>query len=98
MEKKELSGRKIKKIKVKLLEIEEQPLTITTPFIKLDAALKFSGIAQTGGHAKLLIEEGRIRVNGEPCAVRGKKLYAGDHFEYKNRRFIIHEAYADQTS
>ena len=96
MEKKDLSGRKIKKIKVKLLEIEEQTLTITTPCIKLDAALKFSGIAQTGGHAKLLIEEGRIRVNGEPCSVRGKKLYAGDSFEYKNRRFIIQKEYADQ--
>lgn len=96
MEIRDLSGRKIKKIKVKLLEIEEQPLTITTPFIKLDAALKFSGIAQTGGHAKLLIEEGKIRVNGEPCSVRGKKLYAGDTFEYKNRRFTVQEAYADQ--
>ena len=96
MENKELSGRKIKKIKVKLLEIEEQPLVITTPFIKLDAALKFSGIAETGGHAKILVEDGRIRVNGAPCEARGKKLYPGDSFEYKNRRYIIRQAYADQ--
>lgn len=96
MENKDLSGRKIKKLKVKLLEIEEQPLPITTPFIKLDAALKFSGIAETGGHAKILVEEGRIRVNGEPCGARGKKLYPGDSFEYKNRRFHIEQAYADQ--
>lgn len=84
-------GRKIKKIKVKLLEIKEQPLVIHTPFIKLDAALKFSGIAETGGHAKILIEEERIRVNGEACTSRGKKLYPGDNFEYKDERFVITE-------
>lgn len=82
-------GRKIKKIKVKLLEIKELPLPIKTPFIKLDAALKFSGIAETGGHAKILIEEERIRVNGETCTVRGKKLYPGDTFEYKDERFTV---------
>ncbi len=82
-------GRKIKRVKIKLLEIKEQPLEIKTPFIKLDAALKFSGIAETGGHARLLIEEERIRVNGEVCMVRGKKLYPGDSFEYKDERFTL---------
>lgn len=82
-------GRKIKKIKVRLLEIKDYPLHIKTPFIKLDAALKFSGTAETGGHAKILIEEGRIRVNGETCKVRGKKLCPGDTFEYKDERFTV---------
>ena len=95
MEQPIVSGRKVKKIKVRLLEMEEHPLSITTPFIKLDAALKFSGIAETGGHAKLLIEEERIRVNGEVCAMRGKKLRPGDTFEYKNQRFTVEEANAD---
>lgn len=82
-------GRKIRRVKVRALEIKEENLPIHTDFIKLDAALKFSGIAETGGHAKILIEEGRIRVNNETCLVRGKKLYDGDNFEYKDRRFII---------
>ena len=83
--------KKIIKIKVRLLEMKEQPLAIRTPFIKLDQALKFSGVAETGGHAKELIEKGAVRVNNEVCETRGKKLYPGDSFEYKNLRFLIEE-------
>lgn len=79
----------MKRIKVKLLDIKEEPLPIRTDFIKLDQALKFSGIAETGGHAKDLIEKGAVRVNGETCTSRGKKLFKGDNFEYKDVRFTI---------
>ena len=51
---------------------------ITTEFIKLDAFLKFAGVAGTGGEAKLLIADSRIEVNGKVCTQRGKKLYPGD--------------------
>ncbi|MEY8359726.1 RNA-binding S4 domain-containing protein [Anaerotruncus colihominis] len=54
-------------------------VTITTPFIKLDALLKFAGAVQTGGQAKEWIASGKVRVNGEPCAMRGKKIRPGDH-------------------
>ena len=81
--------RKVKKINVRLLQIKEQPLPIRTPYIKLDQALKFCGIAETGGHAKELVEKGAVRVNGETCLMRGKKLSAGDTFEYKDTRFLI---------
>ncbi len=53
-------------------------LKITTEYIKLDSALKFSGNAMTGGEAKLMVEEGLVYVNGEVCTMRGKKLRAGD--------------------
>ena len=79
----------VKKIKVKLLTIHETPLPIHTPFIKLDAALKFCGIAETGGHAKELVEKGAVRVNGEVVTSRGKKLYPGDNFEFRDQRFLI---------
>ena len=69
--------------------MREQPLPIKTPFIKLDQALKFAGVAETGGHAKELVEKGAVRVNGETCLTRGKKLYAGDTFEYKDLRFTL---------
>lgn len=78
-----------KKIKVKLLELKTENLYIKTEFIKLDQALKFSGIAETGGHAKELIEKGAVRVNGEVCVTRGKKLFPGDAFEYKSYKFIL---------
>ena len=51
---------------------------ITTPFIKLDSFLKFCGAAETGGQAKELVQEGRVKVNGEVCTMRGKKLRDGD--------------------
>jgi len=46
--------------------------------IRLDQFLKLSGIAQTGGHAKLLIQEGEVMVNGEVELRRRRKLNAGD--------------------
>ena len=81
--------KKIKKVKVRLLQIKEQSLPIHTPLIKLDQALKLCGVAETGGHAKELVEKGAVRVNGEVCTVRGKKLTPGDAFEYKDTRFVI---------
>ncbi len=79
----------MKKLKVRLLQMQEVTLPIKTEFIKLDSALKFSGVAETGGHAKELIEKGAVRVNGEVCTSRGKKLYPGDTFEFKALRFTL---------
>ena len=53
-------------------------IKITTEFIKLDALLKFSGLAETGGEAKILVQEGQVTVNGEVCTMRGKKRRPGD--------------------
>lgn len=52
--------------------------TIVTEFIRLDAFLKLTGIAETGGQAKALIQGGAVTVNGEICLQRGKKLRPGD--------------------
>ena len=51
---------------------------IKEDFIRLDAALKLAGLVSTGGHAKLVIQDGQVTVNGEVCTMRGKKLRAGD--------------------
>ena len=53
-------------------------IAIHTEFIRLDAFLKFTGEAGTGGEAKQLISAGQIQVNGVPCLQRGKKLHPGD--------------------
>lgn len=58
--------------------MESHEIKIHTEFIKLQDLLKFAGAVETGGDAKLIIQEGRVAVNGEPCAMRGKKLYPGD--------------------
>ena len=46
--------------------------------IKLDQFLKWSGLVQTGGEAKMLIQSGEVRVNGAQETRRGRKLMAGD--------------------
>ena len=53
-------------------------IKISTEFIKLDALLKFGGIAETGGDAKLIVQDGEVSVNGEICTQRGRKIRAGD--------------------
>lgn len=79
----------MKVIKVKAVKRQEKEIYIDTDFIKLDSALKLCDIAGTGGHAKILITEGEIFVNGEECLQRGKKLRSGDKIEYGNTVYII---------
>lgn len=47
-------------------------------FIRLDNLLKYAGAAETGGHAKVMIQSGEVTVNGEVCTMRGKKMRGGD--------------------
>jgi ribosome-associated protein len=58
--------------------MESYPIKIHTEYIKLQELLKFAGAVETGGDAKLIIQEGRITVNGEVCTMRGKKMRPGD--------------------
>lgn len=51
---------------------------IQTEFIRLDALLKLAGIADTGGQAKWMIQDGTVAVNGEICTQRGKKIRPAD--------------------
>lgn len=66
------------KIKVKPAKRKNEDVFIKTDFIRLDSLLKFIGIAQTGEHAKSLIQDKIVKVNGEICTARGKKLRQGD--------------------
>lgn len=69
--------------------METEKVKITTPFIKLDSFLKFAGAAETGGQAKELVQEGKVLVNGEPCAMRGKKLRPGDRVVVVDIEYIV---------
>ena len=64
-----------------------QKILIHTEFIKLDALLKFAGLCETGGEAKELVQGGAVKVNGEVCTMRGKKIRPGDVVEAAGRRF-----------
>ena len=54
-----------------------QKIEISTEYIKLDSFLKLCGVSDTGGEAKLLVKSGNVLVDGQPCTMRGKKLYPG---------------------
>ncbi len=67
----------------------EEKIKIETPFIRLQDLLKFAGAVGTGGEAKLLIQQGEVRVNGEVCTMRGKKLYPGDRAELDGAAYLV---------
>lgn len=62
---------------------------ITTEFIRLDSLLKITGEVMTGGHAKIVIQNGEVKVNGEVCTMRGKKLRRGDKAEYNGQEYEV---------
>ncbi len=57
---------------------EPEKVAIYTEFIKLQDFLKFVNAVESGGMAKVLIQDGAVTVNGEVCDMRGKKLRPGD--------------------
>ena len=77
------------KIKAKVIEKNKISRKIDTDFIRLDAFLKMCDAVQTGGHAKIVIQEGEVRVNGEVCTQRGKKLRKGDNAEFEKTVYIV---------
>ena len=60
-------------------------ITINEEYIRLDNLMKFSGLCDTGGRAKYLLQNGEVKLNGEVCTMRGKKIRTGDRVEYQGR-------------
>ena len=70
-----------------------ETIKITTEFIKLQDLLKFANLVSTGGEAKIIIQEGEVKVNGEVCTQRGKKIRPGDDVVLDGRHYTV--AYED---
>ena len=64
-------------------------IKIKEDFIRLDSAMKLADMVVTGGHAKIVIQEGEVKVNNEVCKMRGKKLHKGDKVEFEDSGFEI---------
>ncbi|WP_291650853.1 S4 domain-containing protein YaaA [Clostridium sp.] len=62
---------------------------INTDFIKLDSFLKWCGVASLGSEAKIYILDEMVKVNGEVCTQRGKKLKQGDIVEFNGEKYKI---------
>ena len=66
-----------------------ETVKIHTEFIKLDQLLKFSGICDIGSDAKALVADEQVKVNGEVCLMRGKKIRPGDEVEALVRKIVV---------
>lgn len=66
-----------------------EQIHIETEFIRLDSFLKLTGMVDTGGQAKVIIQNGQVSVNGESCLMRGKKLFPGDVVTLLKREFQV---------
>lgn len=80
------------KIKVKVKKKKEENISIETEYIRLDALLKYAMVTESGGEAKLLIQDGYVKVNGKVCVQRGKKIRPGDCVEIDECLFHITSA------
>ena len=64
-------------------------VVIKTEYIKLSQFIKYVGIVNTGGEAKLLLNDANITVNGEKENRPGRKLYSKDVVVINGRKFEI---------
>ena len=70
----------------------ETVVEITTEYIKLESFLKLANAVESGGMAKIVIQEGDVLVNGEVCTMRGKKLRDGDTVRFNGETFKVKNA------
>lgn len=77
------------KVKARIAEKKQVSKKIDTDFIRLDAFLKLNDAVQSGGHAKVVIQGGEVKVNGEICTMRGKKLRQGDKVEFEKTVYTV---------
>ena len=64
-------------------------IAISTEYIKLQDLVKFRALTETGGEAKVVIQEGQVLVNGEVCTMRGKKLREGDTVTFQGQEYRV---------
>ncbi len=64
-------------------------IKIRDDYIKLGQAIKLAGLVQSGVEAKIEIQEGFVKVNGEVELQRGKKIYPGDVIEYDGQQIRV---------
>lgn len=59
-----------------------------TEFVKLQQLMKLADVVGQGSDAKMLIQEGYVKLNGEVFTMRGKKVYDGDVMEFEGEQFL----------
>ncbi len=69
--------------------MSDEKLSIDSEFIRLDDLLKLAGLCMTGGEAKRDIQMGFVRVNGQICIQRGRKLRPGDTVLFNGHTIVV---------
>ena len=64
-------------------------ITLRDEFIKLGQAVKAAGLVDNGAEAKIVVQNGEVKVNGETDVRRGRKLVAGDVVEFNGETIRI---------
>lgn len=64
-------------------------IEIRDDFIKLGQLLKLADFVSSGVEAKIVIQNGEVKVNGEVDTRRGKKIYPQDIVEYKGKQVTV---------
>ena len=67
----------------------QRSVAIRTDAIELSALLKWANIVHSGGEAKQLVKDGRVRVNGEIERRRGRKIVLGDHVAVDGEVIVV---------
>ncbi len=67
----------------------EQIFKIEGEYIELIQLLKAIGLANTGGHAKMIVDEGMVTRNGEIETRKRAKLISGDIIEITENKIIL---------
>ena len=62
---------------------------IKDEYIKLGQLLKLAGLVQNGNDAKYAVNEGLVKVNGEVCTMRGKKIVPGDKIFFDGEEVTV---------
>lgn len=70
-------------------KIVDNEIFIRDEFIKLGQALKLAGLVESGVDAKIVVQDGQVKVNGSVETQRGKKLVVGDVVEYDGKKFKV---------
>ncbi len=66
-----------------------EEVKISTEFIKLDSFLKWCGAVSQGSDAKMYILNEEVKVNGDICTQRGKKIRPGDIVEINDKKYRV---------
>ena len=65
--------------------MQKETVEITTATITMDKLLKFAGVADTGGQAFMMVEDGVVRLNGQLVTEKRKQVRPGDVVNIDNQ-------------